>query len=181
MKIKESPNQCVRDMDACLAQLMNANHLTALKSDRASTQFRRLVNDVPKDTLTNFKRSSQRLDHFYADLLNQKEEYFELWQAVKLILLFSHGNAFVKGGFSLNKDMLVENLLEENLVAMRRAYDGILHCGGDDKVIVDREMIRYARGAHAKYKQEQESRKNQQRIARLGKSQKKNRKSVRGL
>ena len=110
-------------------------------------------------TLTNFRRSSQRLDHFYADLLNQKKEYFQLWQAVKLILLFSHGNAFVEGGFSLDKDMLVENLLEENLVAVWRAYDGILHCGGEDKVIVDREMIRYARGAHAKYKQEQESRK----------------------
>jgi len=42
---------------------------------------------------------------------------------MKLILVLSHGNAAVESGFSVNGDMLVENLHEASLVAQRIVYD----------------------------------------------------------
>ena len=38
-------------------------------------------------------------------------------------LILSHGSAAVESGFSINNDMLVENLLEESLVGQRIVYD----------------------------------------------------------
>ncbi|KAJ8879966.1 hypothetical protein PR048_020587 [Dryococelus australis] len=65
------------------------------------------------------------------------EEYKDVWQVVKIFFMSSRGNAFVEGGFSINKEMLVENLHEESLVALRRVWDGIQDAGGEDAVVMD--------------------------------------------
>ena len=55
-----------------------------------------------------------------------------LWTVVKLVLVLSHGNASVEGGFSVNKELLIENMHEETAVAQRVVYDAILIAGMDD-------------------------------------------------
>ena len=40
-------------------------------------------------------------------------------KVLKIVLTLSHGQAEVECGFSLNKEVIVENLLEGNLVAKR--------------------------------------------------------------
>ena len=42
---------------------------------------------------------------------------------MRLILTLSHGNASVESGFSVNADMLVENLQEESLIKQGTLYD----------------------------------------------------------
>jgi len=55
---------------------------------------------------------------------------------VKLVLMLSLGNASVESGFSVNSDILVDNLHKESLVVRRILYDTIqtgdgtmLYCG----------------------------------------------------
>ncbi|KAJ8868705.1 hypothetical protein PR048_030244 [Dryococelus australis] len=50
-------------------------------------------------------------------------------KTVKIILVFSHGNAFTEGSFSISKEILVKNLHED------RAWDGI-----QDKMQVKRML-----------------------------------------
>jgi len=38
---------------------------------------------------------------------------------VKLVLVLSHGNDSVEEGFSVNKELLIENMLEETVVSQR--------------------------------------------------------------
>jgi hypothetical protein len=44
-------------------------------------------------------------------------------------------------GFSVNGDMLIENLQEESLVAQRQVYDGVRSLGGLLKVKIYRQKI----------------------------------------
>ncbi|KFM82820.1 hypothetical protein X975_20301, partial [Stegodyphus mimosarum] len=93
-----------------------------------------------------------RLDHFYKDLINNSD-FKELWNVVKLVLILSHGNATVESGFSVNNDMLVENLQETSLTAMRTVYDAIKVNGGVMNINITPDMLRYARSAGGAYHQ----------------------------
>ena len=65
--------------------------------------------------------------------LFRKEEVPEsLQNVIRLILCLSHGQASVERGFSVNKTLLVPNLLEKSLVAYRHVRDFIeVSCGND--------------------------------------------------
>lgn len=63
----------------------------------------------------------------------------------------SHGNAFVERGFSINKEVIVENQFAKSLVAQRQVYDAIQSLGGLDNIIIDKEMILKARNARSLY------------------------------
>jgi len=149
--ILDNPGQCKTWMDSCLQILLAAKHIGSLVADRGSSQYKRFVSSMEK-SVKKFNEKTDRLDTFFANLLAKDTDYKELWIVVKLILIFSHGNAFVEGGFSVNRELLIENLGEESLVALRRVWDGIQYAGGETGVEVNQAMLRYARGSHARYK-----------------------------
>ncbi|KAJ8880378.1 hypothetical protein PR048_016847, partial [Dryococelus australis] len=68
-------------------------------------------------------------------------EYQDLWEVVKMCLIFSHGNATVEIGFSVNKSLLVENLHEESLVAQRKVYDDIKYYETIHNVPITQKML----------------------------------------
>lgn len=51
-----------------------------------------------------FDRSNQRLDNFWYNFIVTMNESEKLLNFLKKILILSHGNAFVKRGFSINKE-----------------------------------------------------------------------------
>ena len=67
--------------------------------------------------------------------------------------MLSHGNASVESGFSVNQEMLVENLHEESLVAQRQVYDAVLAAGGVAAVEIEKSMLQHVRGAHSRYQE----------------------------
>ena len=58
-------------------------------------------------------------------------------------------NAFVEGGYSINSDILVENLH----VAQRTVYDAIQAVGGIAGVTVDKSIMMYVRTSHRRYQE----------------------------
>ncbi len=54
-----------------------------------------------------------------------ENEHVELCEYVRRLLIFSHGNSPVEGGFSIKKELLVENQHHESLVAQRIIYDSV--------------------------------------------------------
>ncbi len=69
-----------------------------------------LANTEIMKNIKKFSIKYDRLDTLYAENLGHREEYAALWEIFKKILIMSHGNAAVESGFSVNKDILVENL-----------------------------------------------------------------------
>jgi len=65
--------------------------------------------------------------------------------------MLSHGNASVESGFSVNSDILVDNLHEESLVAQQIVYDAIQTAGGILKVEISKTLQQYVRTSRARY------------------------------
>lgn len=87
---------------------------------------------------------------FY-ETMGSSTEFRNLWEVVKVLLVMSHGQASVERGFSVNKEVEVENLKEWSLVAQRLIIDHIRAVGGVRKVQITKELLISAAGARQKY------------------------------
>ena len=102
---------------------------------------------------TSFDWNKERLDVFYHKAIGSKEEFKEIWSVFQIVFILSHGNARVESGFSVNADMLVENLKEESLIAQCRVYDSVVASGGVLNVKITSGMPTYARQSHSRYQE----------------------------
>jgi len=104
---------------------------------------------MSKTKFEQFNRE-QRLDLFYADILACHDKMQDSWTMVKIILC---GNAAVEGGFSINKELLIDNMTEETIVSQRVVFDAI-HAAGMVviKVEITSKIIAGVRQANAQYK-----------------------------
>ena len=105
------------------------------------------------ESFDNFDLNNDRLDVFYFNRIASREEFQQLWKVLKLVVILSHGNAHVESGFSVNRDMLVENLKEVSFVAQRQVYDAIKAKGGILNVNITSEMLTYAKQSHTRYQE----------------------------
>ena len=81
------------------------------------------------------------------------QHYRSVWRVVSDLLLLSHGQASVERGFSVNRQIEVENLHEESVVAQRLLCDRdhIKNAGGIHKVDVSKQLLISAASARQKY------------------------------
>lgn len=62
---------------------------------------------------------------------------------LKKILILSHGNAFVERGFSINKEIEIENQINRSIVAQKRVYNAVQAVGGLDRVEINKKNDNY--------------------------------------
>ena len=92
-------------------------------SDPADLQFQELcILATGAPEFKNFDFYKERMDDFYVTVLGEKPKFKELFNVVKLVCIPSHGNATLESDFSINSDVLVENLLEKSVVSQRQVY-----------------------------------------------------------
>ena len=118
-------------------------------ADRVEESYHKFIScaDIKKKC-EHFDASNDRLDDFFIPLLST---HAELRDIVKIVLTISHGNARVESGFSINEDMLKDNMKERTLVAYRIVYDGVINQGGIDNEVVSKKMIKEVDSAHKRY------------------------------
>ena len=100
--------------------------ITFIVADNAKLQFCSLSSAAHlklNERFENFSENDSRPDDFYYDVIGQDKSYKDPWFVIKIVLIFSHGQASVESGFSINSSIIVENLHEESLVAQRLVYD----------------------------------------------------------
>ena len=66
-------------------------------------------------------------------------------------MCLSDGQATVERGFSINANLIVENLQEESITAQRIFYDNISFTGGVLKIPLTKELQTSVRGSHQRY------------------------------
>ena len=143
-------------MEILVQILFERKWLSAVVADKAKAQFSQLFSRASEEWLqifTSFDWNKERLDVFYHKAIGSKEEFKEIWSVFQIVFILSHGNACVESGFSVNADMLVENLKEESLIAQRRAYDSVVASGGVLIVNITSGMLTYARQSHSRYQE----------------------------
>ena len=78
-------------------------------------------------------------------------ELTNLWDLTKKLLFLSHGQASVERGFSINKEISVENMAEQTLIAQRVIKDHLINVGGVSKVLLSKELLASASSARQRY------------------------------
>ena len=120
------------------------------------------ANSEHKDAFLTFNQKKDAIDSFFADLMSENVKYKNCWNVFMMIFALSHGQASVEGGFSVNKELLAENLMEESIESQRMVYD---HIRSADKLITEipitNDLIKSCKLAHSQYTAVLEERKKQ--------------------
>ena len=78
-----------------------------------------------------------------------------LWDFVKMFLILYHGQSAIERGFNINKQLLVENLKPESLVALGRIEDRMRYSEQSPETIkVPNKIIQSVKEAHSGYQSE---------------------------
>lgn len=126
--------------------LISKNWLVPSTADLISrAYFEVCESSKVKQMLTRFCRDTDRLvfHHIFGEI--KPDPAFQKF--VQHILCLFHGNAAVERSFSLNKECLIENLLEDSLKAQRIVYDAVSDAGGIMNVNITKKLIQSVRSA----------------------------------
>jgi hypothetical protein len=140
--------------------LVDGDHIGLVEAENGLRQWKNFINDdhVISEAKV-FKPFCHRIDDFYFQLMTESEAYSDIFTIVKKVLILSHGNALVERGVSANKHLLQDNLLEETVVLLRHAYDGVKRAGGPNLMEIDQHLMNSCRFARRRSLQARELRK----------------------
>lgn len=150
---------CIKRLHLTLEIFQDKKWLSGVDCDTIEKEFRNLViKPEVRNSVKLFKRND-RLDHFWMLVLQNSDSPKVLVDFMQKVLIISHGNAFVERGFSINKEVVVENQLPRSLIAQRQVYDGVQALGGLKNVEVTKKMILKMRNARSLYSEALEAQK----------------------
>ena len=118
--------------------------------DPALREYSALFDEVAIAGTTQFDHTTYRLDTYYHSMLDGKGDYKNLWHVIRKLLLLSHGQATVEKGFSVNHEVMVDNLSQRSLIAQRVIHDHVRTQGGIIKVNISKELLLSAGSAYQK-------------------------------
>ncbi|GBO45640.1 hypothetical protein AVEN_139023-1 [Araneus ventricosus] len=144
-----NPTIADKRLSVCLEIMVSNNWITGIKADGVKESFKVFIrNPVVQKYMEKFKREKERLDNVFFSLFAVCNSPDNLRSFVKFILILSHGSAFVERGFSINSECLIENQLEESLVALRQIYDGVVGAGGINDLVITKSMINFVKNSY---------------------------------
>ncbi|XP_077545839.1 uncharacterized protein LOC144158676 [Haemaphysalis longicornis] len=155
------PEQCLAGMKKVLDALIVARRLHSHQRDSVLAEYAGMLQEE-KHKLRLFDKSADRLDEFFAELLKFNSSYTELWKVVHLLLTLSHGQATVERGFSVNRQVSVENLKDASYIAQRIICDAVYKVGGILQVPITKELRISVSAARHRYQAYLESQKKEQ-------------------
>ena len=123
-----SASDVTAKFEKILQILINGNWRSAGEFDKLLSKYKAFLVQMKQDHAVDFRDftpDSRRLDTFLGNYMQDHIQFAKLWDIFKMLLIISHGQASVERGFSVNKDMLIENLHEKAVVALRTVHDSI--------------------------------------------------------
>ena len=145
----------LQHMKSVLHLILSCLHITSNECDQAFTQFSKLLEESSSTPLPAFKKfhSGNQLDKFYFETIKVGVDYKALSKVLILIFTLGHGQASIERGFSINSNMLSENMKEKSLLSRRTIKDFMVSNKlKAPKVEINNEMTKAVRNASLKYK-----------------------------
>lgn len=145
-------NQCVEKMKSILHTLAAANQVDVSICDKVLQDFREFLDvAAASSAFADFDPMSDRVDTLLYENIASKSAWKSLWHVIQILLVMSHGQASVERGFSVNKQVMVENMKAESVIAQRVIADSIRAAGGLEKIIITKELQMSASSARQRY------------------------------
>ena len=136
-----------------VSQLVNVRKIKESDCDAIIQEYTSFLDNIPafgSEKFSNFNFSTDRLDELFSTYMNT-EPYQKLFKLVQLLLVLSHGQASVQRGFSVNKELEIENLADQSLVAQRLVCDYINAVGGILNVPITQPLLTSCSAARKRY------------------------------
>ena len=98
-------------------------------ADQAKFEFSHFMSTLVKENkyeLLAFQKEIDRLDLFFWRYIGSKDQFKSPRKLFQIVLNLSHGQAQVERGFTINKQLLNDNMGSETLVAQRIIHDHML-------------------------------------------------------
>ena len=117
----EQPEICEEFFEKFLEKLVSSKMILAKEADAAKLEYSNFLTKIVKANkidFVKFNKSSDRVDLFFGKYINTSE-YEQMWCVFKLLLCLSHEQASVERGFSVNSNLLVENMHEDSFIVQR--------------------------------------------------------------
>ena len=134
--------------------MSEAGRISDYECDKVMLQFNHFHdNSLTEDSeaFKGFSMETDRVDSLHFDRLSNKADFQKLWKVVKLLLALLHGQATVEHGFSMSKEVMVENLAQHSLVAQLVICDHVRSVGGVLNVVFSKELLLSAASGRQRY------------------------------
>ena len=154
VSIATSTTQAASQFKLVIDHLVNQQHLEGRSCDELIRQYDEFVDTVVRPNLPAFKEfdfHKQRLDEFLQQHVAKSGSFPRLWEVMRMLLILSHGQATVEKGFSINRQVMVENMKERSFIAQRTIHDHLLHSGGLGALVIDKPLLSAAASGRRKY------------------------------
>ncbi|KAJ4934609.1 hypothetical protein JOQ06_007395 [Pogonophryne albipinna] len=144
----ESKEVCLAQMKRILHHLVGANHVEESVCDDILREFSEFCDFAAlQANFREFEPITDRVDTLLHSTMGANKAFSKVWHVVKMLLVLSHGQASVERGFSINKELIVENQKVASLVAQRLIVCHIRSVGGVTNVQLTKELLNSVSGA----------------------------------
>ncbi|KAL2094403.1 hypothetical protein ACEWY4_009122 [Coilia grayii] len=139
-------------MKRMLHHLVEANHIEESICDDVLREFANFCDFAAlQATFREFNPKTDRVDTPLYETMGSSKSFANVWHVVKMLLVLSHGQARVERGFSINKELIVENQKEASLIAQRLIVGHVRSVGGVTNVAITKELLLSVAGARQRY------------------------------
>ena len=110
----------VNHFDRLVDKLYNLDRIMSKHTVEAKNKYFQLISsgqNEHKDAFLSFDEKKSRLDSFFVDLTHGNVSYRKCWTVFKIVFTLSHEHAAVERGFSVNVELLVENVQQTSLIS----------------------------------------------------------------
>ena len=105
-----------------------------------------------RDEILTFWKETDWLDEFFRRCIGSKDQFKSLRKLFQIVLILSHGQAQMERGFTINKQLLDDNMCSETLVAQRIVHDHMLsHNIKPYQIEISSRMMELAKNARKSY------------------------------
>ena len=133
---------CCAKFKVVLKKLVECQRLNIRSCDSLVLQYSEfldLATKVETSAFEKFNFKVDRLDVFLQKHIGSVRSLSKLWDLLRELLILSHGQATVERGFSVNRQVIIENMKEQTFIAQRTIHDHIQSIGGLGQLVVCRE------------------------------------------
>lgn len=159
----QNQEKAVNHFGVLVERLHRYEWVSATIADSAKDEFEDFVKSIDATIREEFKHFDFlkcRVDEFLSPHLNKNEKFSAFWKICKLIFTLSHSQCAVERGFSVNKELLVENLEETSLISQRITYDHVQTSKQDlHQFHISQGLIKSCKLARSRYSQHLEDQK----------------------
>ena len=109
-----------------IQKLYDLKLLSSQEADKAKQEYETFLTSVvvtDQDKFLSYDMDKNRLDSFLSGYMKGVAKFAHLWKVCKIIFTLCHGQADIERGFSVNKELLIENMKQKSLVSQRIVCD----------------------------------------------------------